>query len=85
MISGITNASFTEAQLMPAPEEEKQEKYVVRQIIGKETKGKKIFYLVWWKGYLKKDATLEPKEQLVEDGLQDMIKEYEESLKKKKK
>ena len=84
MISGIKNASFTEAQLMPAPENEKQEKYVVEKLIDKRKVSNKIEYLVKWKGYLKAQSTWEPKANLVADGLQSDISDYEESVKKKK-
>jgi len=44
--------------------------------------------LVWWKGFLKKDSTFENKETLLEDlgdeRLNNLIKDYEETLKKKK-
>ena len=38
----------------------------------------KILYLVWWKGYLKRDATYEPRSELIKD-VPDMIKEFEKS------
>jgi hypothetical protein len=40
--------------------------------------------LVWWNKYLKKDATYEDEDKLIEDGLQDIINEYNNSLKIKK-
>ena len=73
--------SYAEAEIKPAKETEVEEKYIVRQIIDKKVQNKKVVYLVWWKKYLKKDATWEPKEQLIEDGAQEYIDEYENSIK----
>jgi hypothetical protein len=83
MLSNIDNASFTEAQLKLS--KEKEDKYVVKEIIGKRQRNKKLEYQVWWSGYLKKDATWESRDKLVEDGFEPEFKEYEDSLKKKKK
>lgn len=85
MLDTMDNVSFTEAQLIPAKETETEEKFVVKDIIGKKIVKKKIQYLVWWKGYKKEDATYEPKETLIEDGLQNIIDAYETSISKAKK
>ena len=82
-LEGMKNVSFTEAELMPSKETE--QKWIVKKIIGKKTEKKKIYYLVWFKGYLKKDATWEPKAELSKDGLQEYINEFEDSQKEKKK
>ena len=37
---------------------------------------KQKYYLIWWSGYLKKDATWEPEKQLIEDGLKKEIDDY---------
>ena len=79
LLEGIENTSFTEAQLKPAKETEKESKYTVKKIIGKKKIGNKIYYLVWWDKHLKKDATWETKKQLIEDGLKSMIDEYEKA------
>ena len=71
LLDNMPNVSFTEGQLMKS--KEKTTKYIIKKIIGKKTLKKKIYYKVWWKGYFKKDATWEPKTQLVDDGLQDYI------------
>ena len=76
MLESIPDASFTEDQLMIAPEKETETKYKVREIIGKKKIKNKTMYLIWWKGELKKDATYEPESNLIEDGFQREIDEY---------
>lgn len=76
MLEGFKNVSFAEHQLIPVPENEKETKYKVKQIIGKKKIKGKEHYLIWWKGYLKKDATWEPKDKLIEDGLKKIIDNY---------
>ena len=78
------NVSYAEAVLLPALNET-QEKFIVRKIIGKKTEKKIIYYLVWFKKSLKKDATWEPKTKLLEDGLVEYIKQYEDDCKVKRK
>ena len=57
------------------------DRYEVEKIIGKKIEKGKIFYLIKWKGYNIKDATYEPKDELMKD-IPQRIKRYEESLKK---
>ena len=83
ILNGLPNVSYAEAELLPASNET-EEKFIVRKIIGKKLK-KIIYYLVWWKKKLKKDSTYEPKTKLVEDGLVEYIKEYEDDCKEKRK
>ena len=78
----VPNVSYAEAELKKS--DEKEEKWVIQQIRDKRTVNKKVQYLCKWKGFKVADSTWEPKEKLIEDGLEDMIKEYESSLKKKK-
>ena len=78
MLDSIPNASFTEKQLLPAREKESQ--FIVKQIIDKKIIKKQVYYLIWWKGYLKKDSTWESAKNLIEDGLQDMIDNFEYKL-----
>ena len=78
MLEGIPNASFTETQLLPAKKEETETKYKVREILGKKIIKKKVYYLIWWSKFLKKDATYEPEEQLIKDGFQDDINNFNE-------
>ena len=77
MLEGIENASYTEKQLKAAESTEKETKYRVKRLIDRRTRNKKIEYLVWWVGYLKKESTWEPKKQLIEDGFQQEIDDYE--------
>lgn len=79
ILKDLPNASFTERQLRKATE--KEEVWKVREIIGKKTVKKVVYYLVWWKGYTKDESTYEPKHKLVEDGLEDLIKEFERKRK----
>lgn len=79
IINGFPNVSYDQAELMPA--KEKEEKYIINKIIGKKIIKGKVYYLVWWKKYNKSEATYEPKTNLLEDGAEEYIKEYEDSIK----
>ena len=83
ILDTLPNVSYAEAELIKAKETE--EKFLVRKIIDKKTEKKIIYYLVWWKKKLKKDATYEPKTKLLEDGLVEYIKQYEDDCKEKRK
>jgi hypothetical protein len=83
ILDTLENVSYAEAELIKANETE--EKFIVRKIIGKKTEKKIIYYLVWWKKKLKKDATWEPRSKLLEDNLDEYIKEYEDDIKVKRK
>ena len=74
MLDNNKNVSFTENQLMPSKED--VQKWKVKKIIGKKKIKNKIFYLIWWFGHLKKDATWEPKNELIKD-IPDLIKDYD--------
>jgi Chromo (CHRromatin Organisation MOdifier) domain len=84
ILDTLPNVSYAEAELLPA-QNETEEKFIVRKIIGKKTEKKIMYYLVWWKKSLKKNATWEPKTKLVEDGLVEYIKQYEDDIKVKRK
>ncbi len=75
VLDGLPNVSYTENQLLLS--EEKETKYVVEKIIGKKKIRGKVMYLVKWKGYKVDESTYESRESLIEDGLEDYIKEYE--------
>lgn len=75
MLNGLKNVSYTASELMKSRQTE--ETQVVKQIIGKKSIKGKIHYLVWWRGELKKQATWEPRMNLIEDGLKNMLNEYD--------
>lgn len=76
MLSGISDASFSENQLMSS--QHKIEKYKVKSIIDDRMIDNKKEYLVWWLGYKKKESTWEPKTNLIKDGLKKMLDEYDD-------
>ena len=52
--------------------------YVVEKILDKRVVQKRVQYLVKWKGWDRpSDNTWEPEEQLLEDNLNDYIKDFE--------
>lgn len=79
MINGFINVSYDEAELMPA--KEKEEKFIIKEIIGKKKIKGELYYLVYWKKYKKSESTWEPAKNLIEDGAKEFIDEYENSLK----
>ena len=81
ILNGFPNVSYAEEELLPANESE--EKYIVHKIIGKKVVKGKIFYLVYWKKFKKSESTWEPKDQLIEDGCQEYIDQYEEEQRNK--
>lgn len=82
ILNQFPHVSYTENELMPA--ETKEETYTIKKIIDKRKNKKQIEYLIWWNGYLKKDATWEPQKELLKDGLRNMIDDYEKTLLKQK-
>jgi len=75
MVSRIPNASFTERQLMFA--EEATEEHEVKQLLELlEDEDGVMWYRVWWKGQKKRDATLVPRDQLIDD-VPKMVQEFE--------
>jgi hypothetical protein len=81
MLDGMTNVSFMDNQLRIAPKSETETKYIINQIIGKKKIKGRIHYLVWWKKHLRKDATYEPRQKLIDDGLINMIRNFDKSNK----
>ena len=77
-LKDMHNASYSESELKPASLQ--QNSYLVRKIIGKKQEKKVLYYLVWWKGELKKDSTWEKATDLIEDGLEDEIKGYNQAM-----
>lgn len=85
ILEGIPQTSYAETELLPAKEKEKESRYTVKKIIGKKTENRKIYYLIWWDKYLKKQSTWEPKTELISDGLSNTIKIFEKNEKDKAK
>ena len=73
----ISNKSFTDSQLKISNKTDST--FNVKKLIGKKTMKNKVYYHVWWDGYLKKDATWESKDDLIKDGLKVIIDDYEKS------
>ena len=71
------NVSYAEYELKPAVMDDNEERFIVKQIIDRKKLGNKYYYKIWWKGYLKKDASWEPVDQLYKDGLKEMIFEFD--------
>jgi hypothetical protein len=74
-VNTFEGVSYQEAELKPA-KGMANELFKVKQIIGKRRRNKQNEYLVWWKGYPKSESTWEKENQLIEDGLQEYIDEY---------
>ena len=77
MIKGFPNVSYTAEELKPANDE--NEKFAVRKIIDKKKVKGRIYYLVWFKKELKKDAVWISRKDLIEDGVKESINEYEKN------
>lgn len=75
ILSGIKNASYSEYELIKS--RFRTERYKVKSIIDSREVGRSKEYLVWWKGYKKKDSTWEPRKNLIQDGLKNLIDEFE--------
>jgi hypothetical protein len=75
MLKGLPNVSYSETEIFISTD--KKEKFEVRKIIDSRTNNRKKEYLVWWKGFLKKDSTWEKAEDLIDDGLKDVIETYQ--------
>ena len=69
----MSHVSYAESELLAVKTEPE---YTVKKIIGKNKEGRKIYYLVWWDKCLKKDATWEPRSELIKDVPQ-LVREYE--------
>ena len=75
LVNTFNGVSYQEAELRPATGEA-EEKFKVKKIIGKKTIKKVLYYKVWWKGETRKEATYEPAQNLIDDGLQEYIEEF---------
>jgi transposase InsO family protein len=83
LLDGVPNVSYAEAELIPTKSSEQT--YTILKIIDKKTEKGKVYFKVWWKRYKKSESTWQSEEQLKEDGAQEYIDEYENSLKEKNK
>jgi hypothetical protein len=79
----MPHVSYSANELIKS--DESDTKYIVKAIIGKKQMNKQKYYLVWWRGYLKADSTWEPANELIKDGVEPLIKEFEKEAQKKKK
>ena len=80
-MSSYKGVSFQEAELRLA-KDEAQEKFEVKQILGKKTEKKIVYYLVWWYGEKKKEASWEPRTNIIKF-VPDLIQEFDDLVKKK--
>jgi hypothetical protein len=84
----LKTTAFSRNELQVYNEKEQQipikavEKYLVEKIISKKKIKNKIFYLIKWLGYSTKDNTYESKDDLIKDGFEDEINEFEKHLRK---
>jgi hypothetical protein len=81
-LKDMPHVSYSEYELKPS--QQKDNYYVVKKIIGKKTEKKIKYYLIHWKGQLKKKATWEKASDLIEDGLEDEIKEFDKMVNRKR-
>lgn len=75
VLDSLPNVSYAESELRPG--KEKEEQFIIREIIDKKVVNKKIFYKIWWEGYKKAEASWEPKIELMKTAPL-LIKQYEE-------
>jgi hypothetical protein len=81
VLSGFPNVSYTEIELKRAPENE-EARFAVKAIIDKMTQKKIIYYRVWFKKELKRNAVWIKKDDLINDGFLDEIEEFDKKKKK---
>jgi hypothetical protein len=75
ILSGNKKASYSEYELIKSRFQ--TERYQVKEIIDVREVGRRKEYLVWWKGYKKKQSTWEPRANLIKDGLKNLIDEFD--------
>jgi hypothetical protein len=79
----MNNVSYSASELKLSKQQ--GDFYEVKAIVDKTVDADGVtFYKVWWKGYLKADADWVEKDQLIEDGLEDEIADFEKENRKKK-
>jgi hypothetical protein len=82
-LENIPNVSYTENEIILAPNQEKETKYVVERFLDVKTEKKQKYYLVKWKKYKIKDATWEKQSELIKDIGKDIFNEHVNRMKKK--
>ena len=84
MLYGLPHVSYTKEELVLTTDRVVEDDYQeIRKIIDTKLIKKKRFYLVWWNGERKSQATWEPETQLLDDDLADYIEFYKQESKKK--
>jgi len=81
LVNGHKNVSYTEDELILA-EDEEEEKYEIKKIIGEKTEKRIKYYLIWWQGYKKSEATWEPQQDIIDAGI-DKVEDIVKQRKKK--
>lgn len=74
-LQGINNATYSEYELIPS--KEKVGKQLVNKLIDKRKYRGRIQYLVQFRGETREQASWEYRSDLIEDGLKDLINQYE--------
>ncbi|RZK24983.1 MAG: transposase [Flavobacterium sp.] len=75
-LKSMPEVTFYEEELKPSDQTE--ETYIVKGLLDKKKVKKLTYYLVWYQGYKKSDATWEPETALIEDGMEYLIDDYNE-------
>ena len=55
-----------------------------KKILDKKVEKRITYYLIWWKNYSNDRSTWEPKSSLIQNGLKDLINDFEYKNKKPK-
>ncbi len=76
-LKGLPNVSYAEWELMPATEED--ELFEVRKFLKSRKKGNKVELLTWYWKELKKDASWQPRSEMIKF-VPDMVNKFEEQL-----
>jgi hypothetical protein len=63
VLNYLPNVSYAEWELKKAPEKEKEEQFVVKEILKAKVINKKKYLLIWWDKFKKADATWEDYEK----------------------
>ena len=74
----MINVSYSAAELKLY--EQEGDYYTIKKIIDKTVEDGVTWYGVWYQGELRKDASWVEAKTLIEDGCEDAIAEYEESI-----